>query len=380
MSAACHPPTAPSAPRRSFRSRAARFHRWLGLAAALFWIIQAATGVLIVFHWEIDDATLGGRHAATNLSRIEARTAALAPPGSGRTIASIWTSAGFADRFDVTVVDQARGSSRVVRVAGDGTVLRDRDDDAPPPTDLLVGIHQTLLGGDAGSWIVGTTGILLLTNLVFGLVAGWPKSRTWRRALVTIQTGPVIAKTYSWHRAVGLWGVLPAILLVAAGVLLVFKDGTAHLLGATPIAVSPRPGAPRIGLAMAVATAERGLPGSSLTAVTTLPSAANAIYRVRLLAPGELRRAFGTSTVDVDAVTGRILHIRWATEAPPATRFMDILYAVHTGEIAGPIGRLLVMAVGVWLVSMIIIGLLLWQRRSKAKRRGKANRQALARA
>ncbi|MDB5584728.1 MAG: PepSY protein [Bradyrhizobium sp.] len=358
---------APSA-RRPFRSHAARLHRWLGMAAAVFWMIQAVTGVLIVFHWEIDDATLGGRHAATDLPQIGARVAALAPAGSGRTIESIWTSAGFADRYDVTV-NQGNGTSRVVRIAGDGSVLRDRWDDAAPFSDVLVGIHQTLLWGEAGSWIVGTTGTLLLTNLIFGLIAAWPKRRAWRRAVVPIRKAPAIAKTYSWHRAVGLWGALPAILLVTAGVMLAFKDGTARLLGAAPVAVSALPGSPRIGIAAAVASAERALPGSSLTAITTMPSEANAIYRVRLLAPDEFRRAFGTSTVDVDAVSGRVLHVRRATEASAAAMFMDILYAVHTGEIAGTVGRLLVMSIGAWLATMIALGTLLWQRRYNAKRR-----------
>nr|WP_299905673.1 PepSY-associated TM helix domain-containing protein [Sphingomonas bacterium] len=369
MSATLLRPVARSATRLPLRAHAARLHRWLGLAAAVFWIIQAVTGVLIVFHWEIDDATLGGRHAATDLPRIEARAAALAPAGSGRTIESIWTSAGFADRYDVTVADQANGTSRVVRVAGDGSVLRDRSDAATPFTDVLVGIHQTLLGGEAGSWIVGTTGSLLLTNLLFGLVAAWPKPRTWRRAVVPVRTGPAIAKAYSWHRAVGLWGALPAIVLVAAGTMLVFEDGTARLVGATPVAVPALPGTPRIGIAAAVASAERALPGSRLTAITTMPSETNAIYRIRLLAPGEFRRAFGTSTVDVDAVTGRVRQLHRATQAPAATRFMDMLYTVHTGEIAGTVGRLLVMSIGVWLASMIVLGLLLWQRRHNVRRR-----------
>jgi uncharacterized iron-regulated membrane protein len=40
---------------------------------------------------------------------------------------------------------------------------------------------------------------------------------------------------------------------------------------------------------------------------------------------------------------------------------------VHTGEIAGPVGRFLVLLVGFWLMTMTIIGLMLWNRRRKSE-------------
>src|SRR6185312_7710145 len=77
--------TRPSA-RARWRSRLIAAHRWLGLIAAAFWLLQAVTGVLIVFHWELDDAMLAGAHPKTDLPAIEARLAALAPSGSDRRV------------------------------------------------------------------------------------------------------------------------------------------------------------------------------------------------------------------------------------------------------------------------------------------------------
>jgi uncharacterized iron-regulated membrane protein len=36
---------------------------------------------------------------------------------------------------------------------------------------------------------------------------------------------------------------------------------------------------------------------------------------------------------------------------------------VHTGELGGLAGRLLALAIGAWLVTMVVIGVLLWLRR-----------------
>jgi hypothetical protein len=58
-----------------------KLHRWLSLGAALFWLLQALTGVLIVFHWEITDAGITGSHRPTDLAAIEQRIGALVPPG-----------------------------------------------------------------------------------------------------------------------------------------------------------------------------------------------------------------------------------------------------------------------------------------------------------
>ena len=66
-------------------------HRWVSLTVAAIWLVQAITGILSVFRWEIDDWTVAGEHVPVDLkavgARVDARSLALeclkkAPKGS----------------------------------------------------------------------------------------------------------------------------------------------------------------------------------------------------------------------------------------------------------------------------------------------------------
>ena len=208
----------------------------------------------------------------------------------------------------------------------------------------------------------------LRTNLMLGIAVAWPPRGTWKRALTPIAKGPAMARNYSWHRALGLIGAVPALLLVTTGVLRVFEAGIGNAIGAQEIAISARPGTPVLPLAQAVAIGARSLPGSRFTAVT-LPSAEDATYTVRMHMPSEWRRHYGYSFVYVDAVTGGVRGVFPASEAPWARAVMDDLFPFHTGEAGGVIGRLLVTAAGLWLGTMIVLGIRLWWLRRKRRKR-----------
>ena len=352
----------------TLRKTALRFHRWLSLSAMAFWLIQALTGVLIVFHWEIDDALLSGERTAIDLVAIEKRIEALTPPGSGRSVGSVWESGGSPDRFDL-YLDEPDGSS-VIRIDGAGEILRTRTDGEMFVDggwiDTLVLLHHNLLSGDVGSWIVGISGLLLLSNLIAGLTLAWPRRGGWRRALVPpagMASGA--AGAYAWHRALGLWVVVPAFLTVSAAVLLVFAGTTEAIVRPPPVAAPSESveGGKEIGFAAAVSAALRSFPGSRVSGIN-LPADDMAFYKIRLLQPGESRRIYGTTTVFVRAADGQIVAGSDALNDGPRRSFVDGLFPFHTGEMGGTIGRIAVMAIGIWLIAMIVLGFLLWRRRS----------------
>ena len=354
--------------RRTTRSALVTAHRWLSLCFAGFWLLQAVTGLLIVYHWEIGDAATSGMHQPTDFAALERSIAQIAPPGGPRTPTSLWVSAGLPDRYNLSLAGPADASVSLP-LAGDGTVLQRADGGMPAAMDTLVLLHQRLLAGETGEWIVGISGILLASNLVLALFVAWPRgqqrSGQWQRAIRPVRRGPPAARSYSWHRAVGLWAALPAIVLILSGTLLRFEHGVGQAIGAEARSIEARPQGPgqaQIGLARAVAIAQTAIPGGRFTAADW-PTAEDATWRLRLLEPGEMRRAYGTSMVYVDAATGTVRAAVPASGLPAAQSFMNGLFPVHTGEFDGGVGRVLVAALGLWLAAMIVLGVQLWWRR-----------------
>jgi len=343
-------------------------HRWISLGAAIFWLLQAITGILIVFHWEITDASLSPIHRPTDLAAIERRVDALVPADGGGTMDAVWTTGGLPDRYDIEFED-AQGASVAVRIAGDGTVIDTLRGDETRFMSILVGFHHDLLGS-WGNWIVSISGLLLCSNLILGLVAARPKRGFWRRALTPVNRGSAPARLYSWHCAVGLWAVVPALVIAATGTLMKFEGGVGDLIGATSVSL-PENGVtgPPVGFAAAASAALTAIPGSTLTQVAW-PKEGDATYRVRVRAPGEIRRAYGGSILFIDANNGAVRGIFPIADAEPARGFMSALFPIHSGEAGGLIGRLLSVAIGLWLITMIVAGILLWFKRRKPRAKG----------
>lgn len=337
-----------------------KLHRWLGLGAALFWLLQAVTGTLLSFHFELDDALVSTEARPTDMVAVQERVRALGPD-----VVWIWTTAGLPDRYVVNYKD-AEGVARRARIDGGGTVLRDRPADEYTFLELVRGIHIDLLAGRVGHWIMAVTGLLLFTNLVFGLVVAWPRGGTWRRALTPLKTAHPVARAYSLHKAVGLWIVVPALLLAGTGTLILFEHEVRDLVGAEEVVLPPVPmQGTGVGLAAAVKAGVAAIPGSRFVG-TTFPSAGDASYYLWVRAPGELYRGgYGGSLVVVNANDGGIRGVWPATDAPAAQAFVASFYPLHTGEAAGTVGRALAMLTGMGLAYVLVHGVLLWLRRTR---------------
>lgn len=203
------------------------------------WLLQAITGMICVFHWELDDASL---------------------------------------------------------------VAADR------PTDLVaIARRLALLAGDTGGWIIGLSGVLLLSNLALGLSIAWARRGQWRRTLDPRGGRNTAARLFGWHRALGLWLVVPALLLASTGILRVFSDGFEGLIGGgVPAAPTVAPDGRRIDLPTGVHAALVRQPQARLAAVI-FPDAHNATWQIGLVEPGEWSRAYDKSRVFVDGRSGRVI-------------------------------------------------------------------------
>ncbi len=339
-----------------------RLHRYISLAVAVLWLLQAVTGCLIVFRWDIDDAGVSGPRGpfdAVALGRMLDDVSAR----PGIDVSSVWASNPAANRFNLSYSDH--GHDRDLQIDGSGRPLRDRADDdlwRGGIWDRLSDLHMDLMRGDAGRIFIGLSGLLLLTNLALGLKLAWPRAGMWLKALRPPKGRAPQAILYGWHRMIGLILVGPAMIVVVAGTFLAFDDPIAAIFKAdvpAPHVVALPANAHPIAPSRAPSAALAAIPGAKLSGFS-FPGA-NAYYRVRVRAPGEIARLWGMTTIYVGAGDGKVLSLYDARQAHNLPRMLlDTDYPLHTGQIGGFFGRLIVILVGLSLIAMIGLGVSLW--------------------
>lgn len=344
----------------------AQAHLWLGLTLGLVWALQGLTGAALVFHRELDRlgvAAASGPMAPIDLILANAERASGAKAGM----------LNVADaRGDMLAASYRRQDGRegVIRLeAATGRVIDDRA--AGTGWRWAYELHEELLLHDRGKTLVGVSGLLLVSAALTGLWIGWPKRRAWRVAVRPRLWRSARARLYGWHRLSGLLVTLALIVLPLAGAAMAFGTSFRPWLaevagfrmpykpaGPLPARVIPA------GRALAAARAE--FPGARFVRLTA-PGEASPAYVVRLLQPGESRSWSGTTSVTVDAGTGAVLARYDALRAPLVNRLYDAAFSVHSGEIAGLPGRVLVMLAGLALPALYVTGLLAWLRKRRSR-------------
>ncbi|PQM28178.1 hypothetical protein CVO77_06625 [Sphingopyxis lindanitolerans] len=366
------------------RARIRSIHRWASIAMLGFWLAQALTGLLLVFQWEIDDATVAGPRVPTDIAAIDARLTGLVAADPGLRIRSLSTTGSGLDRYDIGLDDG--GESVTLRIDGAGRPLRRQGPDDRVRHgalfDSVYDLHESLLAGDAGMWIVGISGLLLLSNIILGLILAWPGRRwaRWRMALRPTMARPGPARPYGWHRTAGLWMAIPAFLTISCGTALIFIVGIEGLAGISrdePAAPALKAGQAAIAMPDAVARARRLYPRATLTRID-YPTNDTPSYAVQFRQPGEAALIFGSTIVYVAAADGRVTGRVDPFTMPLRQRALDLLYPIHTGEIGGLTGRITIFLIGLWLTLMIGLGFWLWQsRRSGRKAPSRGTQRAM---
>ena len=351
-------------------------HKYLGLTFGILWLLQALTGVLLVFNGEIDDALLHGPDRPLAPAAFAAAATNIAAAHPNETLTYIMASEGSANRYDLLFTDKD-DHTRSVRVDGEGSVVqeRPRDYDYPAPGIFQTAhdFHETLFAGDRGKWFLGLSGLLLLSNLLLGLWLAWPgRGQAWRRIVLPGSAGPPVVKYFKWHRALGVCVLLPAIVMAACGVLQEWPPD--DLLGVDGTAPTPHQSAQAqfIPLGAALPAALARYPGAALS-IVRMPDADRPWYRVRLRQTGELRRVFGQTSVYIDAHDGAVLRDSDAFKLPLNERFVDAIYPIHSGEAFGIGGRLIVLLTGLSLLAMGVLGAGMWWTRRAGRSTSKKN-------
>jgi uncharacterized iron-regulated membrane protein len=164
---------------------------------------------------------------------------------------------------------------------------------------------------------------------------------------------------------VGLWTLLPALMLTATGVVLGVSEALPVPPAAAPqvAAQSPDAGGAPTSPAQAIGSAFAET-GGSLSALV-LPAQTGDPYELLVRTTLDNPRFWGTTRLRVSAYGGQVLDSHRGADTLPQ-RISEAVYPFHTAQVGGVAGRVVALTIAVGLLVVIGFGLALWQSRRTA--------------
>jgi uncharacterized iron-regulated membrane protein len=345
-----------------------KLHLWLGAGAAIFLVILGLTGSVTAFENDIEHWLHPG------LYYVQVRPQVLPEAELIQTVQQRFAPA----RVVVAHIFRQPDLAHVMQLNDRSTVLVSQYDGhilgritGPSTTQKIVGyIHQlhTHLVTDPrsapkaakiGAVIVQIVGFMLCLLVLLGLILWW---RTKRAAIKW--NAPWFRIFFDAHHAIGIYSALFLFTAALTGVLVERGDLIVRLThspeplrfpqlqssvaaGATPISVDR---AEQIALAV--------IPGTTVTDIQ-LPLNPKSVFIVVLRVPEETSEA-AHSYIFIDQYSGMVLHaINFLTESP-GYRVIRFNRSIHTGDVWGTPGHILVSTSSLMLVVMVVTGLVIW--------------------
>lgn len=344
------------------RARWLRLHKYIGLAMAALLLVQAVTGMLLLYRgpvarW-IDPAGMTSHGAAPAIS------AGTAVAGAERALPGFAVARLFApDGEGATYVAEMTGAQGTRYASVDpagGTVLR-----AGPvwafPVEAALQLHYRLMAGKAGMAVVLLNTLALLAMAGTGLAYWWPKKGPVSKQLSIRWNMAFRLVLRQLHRTAG---VLMSVLLgfmAVTGLLLVVPE----LIGADAPPLQ-RPAANAMAIDRSLGLAQSAFPDSVLRDFRLTDERLIANFHAPERNPRAVHRAI---------VTLAAPHIVSATRAENNGALWMSVLPLHAGNSFGLIGPVAVMLIALSLIALTLTGPLMWWQARAVRRRSTARKQ-----
>jgi len=344
---------------------------WLGLASGVFLLILGFTGAIIGFEQEVP------RWLHRDLFYVHPRGQQLpeaqliqtvdqhvAPAHVRSVLLSRWP-----DMAQIMQVPDSGGDPRfTARVFVDPYSGRILGSLIGPTRDeeFLQTMHNAHLRlvqsfGDRGKLIVSIAGAILIVETIFGLILWWRR----KRATIKLKGTSWFRVFFDLHNAIGIYSALFMLVISFTGVVIGFNFFETLIFRVTksePLVLRRLPSSTEIQGAMpitpdqAIAIAHGAMPDGTPTGLQ-LPSTRKAGYLVQMRA-GETSPAV-QSFVVIDQYSGKVL----ASQRFSSSRGFEVIRfnrSIHTGDIWGLAGHILMSLTSVVLLIMVATGVVIW--------------------
>lgn len=348
-----------------------KIHLLLGLVAAIFLLILGLTGSIMAFEGDINHWLHPNLWYVTPYGHLLPENDLISQVQHRYPRARVVTVQFFRAANLVQVMQLTDGTTVYVNPY-DGTILGDTV--GVTNSQLALGyIHQLHLRlvpdprpapqlAQVGKTVVSFAGLILCLMVPTGVILWWRRKSTsihWKASWFKI--------FFDVHQAFGIYAALFLLIAAFTGIMIGFDFGERMFYGITHSAPPSRPqawqSAPVKNAAPIMADetleiARRAMPGA-MPAMLVRPLRTLGAYTVLMRVPEETSEAVH-SAVTIDQYSGKVLDVRNYLTDSEGYRWIRFNRSIHTGDVFGLFGHIVVSLSSLLLVVMVITGIVIW--------------------
>ena len=362
------------------RSLILKVHLCLGLVAASFLLILSVTGTVMAFEHDIERWIDPGLwHASVGQQLVnEDRLVAIAETkfrparvsaiqiAARQDVVHVMRmsdgAAAYIDQWNGTVTGRTTGTTKTQEWIGYLHQLHLRLLPTPRATPALA---------PSGKLIVSVAGLMLCLLVPTGLTL-W-----WRARRVSIRVGDSAFRiAFDAHHAVGLYTCVFLFVAALTGVMVGFDAAEQLFYRVTKSEQPKRPKPPlasdangrqAISVERAIAVGRGAAPGGEVIQVQ-IPENSRAVFAVFLRSPREVAVDSPIPIiVYVDPYNASVIRVQDLLTESPGYRLVRLNRAIHTGDLWGGAGHVVMSLSSLALGVMVITGLSIWRARAVKK-------------
>lgn len=353
-------------------------HLWPGMISAVIVLFVCLTGTLIVYSDEIMELSAGKARYVSEIKEnkipAEEMFNILREAYPDRRIPSYmvtYKDPGRSVRFNM--YSKEEGLRMVYMDPYTGKILK--DDGTIYFFYVTAHLHNSLLLGKTGQWIVDIATLIFISELITGLFLWWPKrwNKSARKSALTIKwNAPVKRLTYDLHKILGFYSIGIVLVLSVTGLLIAFKplsDLTTKALGGDPSHTweeslpANDTKKQQVELNNVIQQAFSIFPQKGEAQVYTYNLNKVGYYRMRVSERTGLKSAQNPEYLIFDRYNGKLIEIPKQVMKHEKTE--NMIWGLHTGNWFGTFGKLITCLGGLLASSLPVTGFLIWWNKRK---------------
>ncbi|MCA8832290.1 PepSY-associated TM helix domain-containing protein [Hymenobacter pini] len=376
----------------TFKKTVGKLHLWLGLASGLVVFIVSITGAIFVFQDDIRDFTEPWRKVEVQQSAMvlpsQLQAAALATH-PGIQAQDCWTTY-FGPERSATVyfTDKAGAPIMVSLNPYSGRVLHEQDLRTHFFT-IIQEIHMHLLLPEAvAKWVVGGAISIFVVMMLTGLVLWWPKRKQERKQRFTIKWGARWRRVnYDLHNVLGFYAASIGLVLALSGLFMIFpwmlesivyvvdrgKPAPQELMQTKLDTLQPAPIAAQPLTDVVYRTARRLSPANEMVLIGPTGAGKAPVF---CWTYKKALHYYHRDEYAFHPVSGQVLDSRFHATKSAGTKFSDMNYDLHVGQILGFGGKLVAFLSSLICASLPVTGTIIWWGRRNKTNKKKPRLQA----